>query len=202
MTKISISYLREMKQAREKICCLTAYDASFAAMLDQMGMEVILVGDSLGMVLHGESDTLKVTMDDMVYHTRISSRGIANALLVSDMPCKSYDTAEQALQNAKRLVEEGNADMVKLEGGDEIVEVSTPFVASAAKGMAEQRIPNMRGIMAARTKPLTVVEPFACEDLTSFVSYSLPNVKSECKYIDADNMDELVSLLHNEAKVI
>lgn len=90
----------------------------------------------------------------------------------------------------------------EIVGGDEVVEVNTPFVVSAAKGMAEQRIPNMRGIMAARTKPLTVVEPVACEDLTSFVSYSLPDVKSECKYIDADNMDELVSLLHNEAKVI
>ena len=90
----------------------------------------------------------------------------------------------------------------EIVGGDEIVEVDIPFVASAAKGMAEQRIPNMRGIMAARTKPLKVVEPVACEDLTSFISYSLPDIKSECRYIDANNMDELVSLLHNEAKVI
>ena len=90
----------------------------------------------------------------------------------------------------------------EIVGGDEVVEVSLPFVVSAAKGMAEQRIPNMRGIMAARTKPLTVVEPVDCEELTSFVSYSLPDVKSECKYIDAADMDELVSLLHNEAKVI
>tara|TARA_B100000809_G_scaffold264167_1_gene319266 strand:+ start:381 stop:1121 length:741 start_codon:yes stop_codon:yes gene_type:complete len=90
----------------------------------------------------------------------------------------------------------------EIVGGDEIVEVDIPFVVSAAKGMAEQRIPNMRGIMAARTKPLKVVEPVACEDLTSFISYSLPDIKSECRYIDANNMDELVSLLHNEAKVI
>lgn len=90
----------------------------------------------------------------------------------------------------------------EMKGGVEVVEVNTPFVVSAAKGMAEQRIPNMRGIMAARTKPLEVIEPAACDDLTSFESYSLPDEKSECKYVEPDNMAELVSLLHNEAKVI
>jgi electron transfer flavoprotein beta subunit len=105
---------------------------------------------------------------------------------------------------ASKLDMSGNTATINREivGGVEVVEVNTPFVVSAAKGMAEQRIPNMRGIMAARTKPLTVVEPVACDALTSFVSYSLPEAKSECKYVDADNMDELVSLLHNEAKVI
>jgi electron transfer flavoprotein beta subunit len=90
----------------------------------------------------------------------------------------------------------------EMKGGVEVVEVNTPFVISAAKGMAEQRIPNMRGIMAARTKPLEVVEPVACDDLTSFTSYTLPEAKSDCKYVDADNIAELVNLLHNEAKVI
>jgi len=89
-----------------------------------------------------------------------------------------------------------------VSGGIEVVEVSTPFVISAAKGMAEQRIPNMRGIMAARTKPLTVVPPVECEELTSVVAYSKPDAKAACKYIDPENMDELVSLLHTEAKVI
>ena len=92
-----------------------------------------------------------------------------------------------------------NREMV---GGEEIIEVDTPFVVSAAKGMAEQRIPNMRGIMAARTKPLEVVEPVACEDLASFTSYTLPEAKTACKYVDADNVAELVRLLHTEAKVI
>lgn len=87
-------------------------------------------------------------------------------------------------------------------GGSEVVEVNTPFVLSAAKGMAEQRIPNMRGIMAARTKPLQVVPAAAVEALSEIVSYEVPPAKSACKYIDADNMDELVDLLHNEAKVI
>ena len=90
----------------------------------------------------------------------------------------------------------------EIVGGVEVVEANTPFVISAAKGMAEQRIPNMRGIMAARTKPLTVVEPVACDPLVSYESFSLPESKQDCKYIDADNMNELVELLHNEAKVI
>lgn len=87
-------------------------------------------------------------------------------------------------------------------GGSEVVEVNTPFVVSASKGMAEQRIPNMRGIMAARTKPLQVVAPAEVAILSEIVSYEVPPAKSACKYIDADNMDELVELLHNEAKVI
>ena len=82
------------------------------------------------------------------------------------------------------------------------MEVNTPFVLSAAKGMSEQRIPNMRGIMAARTKPLNVIEPVASEELTSVVSYSMPDAKAACKYVDAENAEELINLLHTEAKVI
>ena len=87
-------------------------------------------------------------------------------------------------------------------GSIQVVEVAMPAVISCAKGMAEQRIPNMRGIMAARTKPLTVLPAVAADELTSFVSYSVPNSKSAVKLIDPMNMDELVELLHNEAKVI
>jgi electron transfer flavoprotein beta subunit len=89
-----------------------------------------------------------------------------------------------------------------VQGGIEVVEVNTPFVVSAAKGMAEQRIPNMRGIMAARTKPLKVVPAINQEPLSSVVKFELPEEKTGCKYIDPENMDELVKLLHNEAKVI
>lgn len=105
---------------------------------------------------------------------------------------------------ATKLEMNGNSATLHKEivGGDEVVGVNTPFVVSAAKGMAEQRIPNMRGIMAARTKPLEVVAPAACDALVSFESYELPPAKSECKYVDADNVAELVNLLHNEAKVI
>jgi len=90
----------------------------------------------------------------------------------------------------------------EIAGGVETVEVELPVVVSCAKGMAEQRIPNMRGIMAARTKPLQVVAPQSTEGLTSYISYANPPAKSGVKLIDANNMDELVSLLHNEAKVI
>ncbi len=90
----------------------------------------------------------------------------------------------------------------EIAGGVQVIEVATPAVVSCAKGMAEQRIPNMRGIMAARTKPLTVVAPVAVDDLTSYASYTMPNAKSAVKMINPENMDELVELLHNEAKVI
>ena len=89
-----------------------------------------------------------------------------------------------------------------IEGGTEIVEVSTPFVISAAKGMAEQRIPNMRGIMMAKSKPLKVVPPVDFQDPVQAVHYELPPEKSAVKLVDPENMDELVRLLHEEAKVI
>jgi electron transfer flavoprotein beta subunit len=89
-----------------------------------------------------------------------------------------------------------------LDGGSQVVEASLPLVVSCAKGMAEQRIPNMRGIMAARTKPITVVEPANNEKSTHVVSYALSAGRTTCKFIDASNTDELVKLLHEEAKVI
>jgi electron transfer flavoprotein beta subunit len=105
---------------------------------------------------------------------------------------------------ASKLDVSGNKLTLEREiaGGVQVVEVETPVVVSCAKGMAEQRIPNMRGIMAARTRQLTVVPAYSVEELTSYVSYDLPPAKSACKIISADNMDELVQLLHNEAKVI
>ena len=99
-----------------------------------------------------------------------------------------------------------NGKTIQLEreiaGGVELIEVNAPVVVSCAKGMAEQRIPNMRGIMAARTKPLKVISPTSVEELTSYVSFVTPAAKSTVKIIDASNMDELVRLLHQEAKVI
>jgi len=90
----------------------------------------------------------------------------------------------------------------EIVGGVQVVEVALPAVVSCAKGMAEQRIPNMRGIMAARTKPLQVIAPVAVEEMTSYKEFALPPAKSAVKLIDPNNMDELVALLHNEAKVI
>lgn len=105
---------------------------------------------------------------------------------------------------ASKLDVEGSKAVLErdVQGGLEVVEVDFPFVLSASKGMAEQRIPNMRGIMAARTKPLKVIEPVDQKVLTSVIKFELPNPKTGCKYIDPENMDELVELLHNESKVI
>ena len=105
---------------------------------------------------------------------------------------------------ATKLDMEGNTATLErdIQGGSQVVKVDTPFVLSAAKGMAEQRIPNMRGIMAARTKPLNVIPAAECESLTEVESYELPPAKSDCKYIDKENVSELVRLLKEEAKVI
>lgn len=108
------------------------------------------------------------------------------------------------ISNASKMEVEGNTATIErdVQGGVEELEVSTPFVLSAAKGLAEQRIPNMRGIMAARTKKLTVVPATDVEELTEVVGYELPAEKSSVKLVSADNVDELVELLHKEAKVI
>jgi len=90
----------------------------------------------------------------------------------------------------------------EIDGGKEVVEAKLPFVAGAQKGMAEPRIPNMRGIMTARTKPLAVIEPVACDALSSSILFDLPTAKGECKMIDPNNVGELVTLLHTEAKAI
>lgn len=114
---VNVATLRDMKEARDPIACLTAYDASFAQLVDLAGTDVVLVGDSLGMVVQGHDTTVPVTMADMVYHTRSVARGLRRAFLIADMPFMSYATAEQALDNAVRLMQEGGAMMVKLESG-------------------------------------------------------------------------------------
>lgn len=113
---LSITDLVAMKQAGEKISCLTAYDASFSMLLDQSGIDAILVGDSLGMVIQGHTSTLPVTIEDMVYHARCVSSARRRAFVIADLPFASYATPEQALQNAAHLMRLGGAQMVKLEG--------------------------------------------------------------------------------------
>lgn len=113
---VNISTLRAMKEAREPVACITAYDASFARLVDDAGVDVVLVGDSLGMVLQGHDTTVPVTVDDIVYHTRCVARGIRRSFLIADMPFMSYTMPEQALDNAVRLMQQGGAMMVKLEG--------------------------------------------------------------------------------------
>jgi 3-methyl-2-oxobutanoate hydroxymethyltransferase len=114
---VTLDRLRDMRTNGEKIACLTAYDASLAATVDAAGADLVLVGDSLGMVIQGHDTTVPVTMDDMVYHTRCVKRGVQRAFLVADMPFGSYSLPEPAFANAVRLMQEGGAAMVKLEGG-------------------------------------------------------------------------------------
>jgi 3-methyl-2-oxobutanoate hydroxymethyltransferase len=117
MSHVTTATLMQMKQHGERITVLTSYDASFTALLEDAGVEVILVGDSLGMVIQGQESTLPVDVEDMVYHTQCVARGRRNALLIADMPFMSYSSAEQALGTAGRLMKDGGAHMVKLEGG-------------------------------------------------------------------------------------
>lgn len=115
---MNIEQLESFKKIGEKITCLTAYDASFATVFDQCGIDIILVGDSLGNVIKGDENTLGVRMDNMIYHSQAVVKNTSQALLIVDMPYQSYDNAKQALKNAQRLIEAG-AQMVKLEGGRE-----------------------------------------------------------------------------------
>lgn len=117
-TRMTVPRFRRMKPLGEKITMLTAYDALFARMMDEAGIDAVLVGDSLGMVVQGHDTTLPVTMDEMIYHTRAVRRGVTHALVVADLPFLSYQVSvEDALLNAGRLLKEGGADAVKLEGG-------------------------------------------------------------------------------------
>ncbi len=118
--KVTTTLLAQMRASGEKITMLTSYDASFAALMDQCGVDVLLVGDSLGMVVQGHGTTLPVTVDDIAYHTACVARGAKRPLLLADMPFGAYNTAEQAMEQATRLMRAG-AEMVKLEGGHWLV---------------------------------------------------------------------------------
>lgn len=122
MSKITITTLNRMKAEGEKIAMVTAYDAGCTQLAEAAGVDSILVGDSLGMVVQGHDSTLPVTVDHMVYHTEMVSRGSKRALIIADMPFMSHGTCVQALDTAGRLMKEGGAHMVKLEGGRPQVE--------------------------------------------------------------------------------
>jgi 3-methyl-2-oxobutanoate hydroxymethyltransferase len=135
---------RQMKKRGEKITALTAYDYPTARLLDESGIDIILVGDSLGMVVLGYEDTTSVTLDEMLHHTRAVARGVKQALLVADMSIHTYDTSEQAVATARKFVEAG-AQAVKLEGGasrvpqiEAITRARIPFMAHI--GMLPQQV--------------------------------------------------------------
>jgi len=130
--KSTILSLTKMRDNNEKIVMLTSYDASFAGLVDDCGIDIILVGDSLGMVVQGHASTLPVTMDDMVYHTACVARGARFSMVIADLPFASYSTPEQALTHAAQLMRAG-AEMVKLEGGQ--------WLAETVHHLVEQGIP-------------------------------------------------------------
>jgi 3-methyl-2-oxobutanoate hydroxymethyltransferase len=129
---VTIPSINALKSAGEKITMLTCYDASFASMMDGCGVEVLLIGDSLGMVCNGHQSTLPVTVQEIAYHTAAVARGAKNALILADMPFGSYPTPEQAFSNAVQLVQAG-AHMVKIEGG--------AWVADTVRFLVERSIP-------------------------------------------------------------
>ena len=118
--KTTVEDIFQQKKSRKKITVLTAYDFPTARILDESNIDIILVGDSVGMVLLGYDSTLPVTMRDMLHHTKAVARGVHRSLLVADLPFGSYETPKKAVQNARRFLKEAGADAVKLEGGKKV----------------------------------------------------------------------------------
>ncbi|MFZ5441592.1 MAG: 3-methyl-2-oxobutanoate hydroxymethyltransferase [Myxococcota bacterium] len=149
--QVTIHTLKKLKAAGQKICMVTAYDATFARLLDEAGADVLLVGDSVGMVVQGHESTLPVTMDQMVYHSRAVTRGAKRAHVVGDLPFMSYqNSVEEAVRNAGRLVSEGGVGSVKLEGGSEFADVIERIVRASIPvmghiGLTPQSVHKMGG---------------------------------------------------------
>ena len=151
MTRVGIKEIQAMKQQGEKIVMLTAYDYPSARIAEEAGVDMILVGDSLGMVVLGYDDTIQVTLDDMLHHSKAVARGAEHAMVVTDLPFMTYQTSmEDAMRNAGRLLQEGGAQAVKLEGGvhmaetvRRLVQVGIPVVGHV--GLTPQSINQLGG---------------------------------------------------------
>jgi len=149
--KVTIHTLKRLKQSGQKICMVTAYDATFARLLDEAGADVLLVGDSLGMVIQGHESTLPVTMDQMVYHCAAVTRGAKRAHVVGDLPFLSYQVSvQEAVRNAGRLVAEGGVGSIKLEGGAEFADVIAAITRASIPvmghlGLTPQSVHKMGG---------------------------------------------------------
>jgi len=148
--KVTIPQLKKLKQQGEKFTCLTAYDYSFATVMEDCGVEVVLVGDSLGMVIQGHDTTIPVTLENIAYHGKAVAAGLNNAMLMLDMPFGSLNSPQQALDNASQLLKQTQAQVVKLEGGEaqlKTVETMARFgIASCAHlGLQPQMVNKMGG---------------------------------------------------------
>ncbi|MEW6096110.1 MAG: 3-methyl-2-oxobutanoate hydroxymethyltransferase [bacterium] len=161
MSRITTTKLQEMKKANNKITMLTAYDYSMAKILDNAGIDILLVGDSLSMVMLGNENTLPVTMDEMVTFTKAVAKGTTNALVVADMPFLSYKVdLKDAVYNAGRLIKEGGAQAVKVEGGEHIAKTILAMIHADIPvmghvGLTPQAIHQMGGYKIQGKKPLS-----------------------------------------------
>lgn len=182
--KITTLKLKEMKDRGEKIAMLTCYDYSTAKMLDEAGVDALLVGDSLGMVILGYDSTLPVTMDDMVRHTAAVSRGTQHAMVVADMPFLSYQISiAESVRNAGRLLQEAGANAVKLEGGREIVETIKAIIAAGIPvvghlGLTPQSINKLGGYRVQGKDEATARE--IIEDALALQEAGVCSIVLEC----------------------
>ena len=161
--RVTITQIKEMKQKGEKIAMLTAYDYPTAKLIDEAGIPLILVGDSLGMVVLGYGSTIPVTMDEMIHHTKAVVRGAAKALVIGDMPFMTYQVSfEDALRNAARFMQEGGVQAVKLEGGESMAETVKKIVSCGIPvmghiGLTPQSINQLGGFKVVGKTPEAAV---------------------------------------------
>jgi 3-methyl-2-oxobutanoate hydroxymethyltransferase len=196
--KVTVPDLIAMKREGRRITMMTAYDAAFAKLVDQAGIDVILVGDSLGMVVLGYPTTVPVTMDDMVRHAAAVSRGAQRPLLVGDMPFGSYQaSAEDALRNAARFLKEAGMDAVKVEGGAEVVDTVRTLTANgiavmAHVGLTPQRVAQLGGFKVqaktARAARRLIDDALALEDAGAF-SIVLESVPAPVATLATERLD-------------
>lgn len=173
-SKVTTATLMKKKEKREKIAALTAYDYTFARLVDRAGMDMVLVGDSLAMVVQGKADTLGVTMEEMLYHTRMVARGCECAMVVGDMPFLSYHgSVNDAVINAGRFLKEAGASAVKLEGGADV----TPVIEAVAKagipvqahiGLTPQSVHQMGGFRVQRDEERLLSDARKVQDAGAF----------------------------------
>ena len=192
---ITISTLRKLKKTSEKFSCLTAYEATIAQKISEAGVEVILVGDSLGMVIQGHDSTLPVTMDQLIYHLECVARGNVNSHIMADMPFMSYSTDELALENATRLMQNG-AHSVKIEGGSWICKMTSTLAergipVCAHMGLTPQSINRIGGyfVQGRDTKKRQKL----IEEAQSLESAGAEMLLLEC--VPNDLSEEITSLL-------
>jgi 3-methyl-2-oxobutanoate hydroxymethyltransferase len=172
--RVTVKTLHDMKQKGEKIAALTAYDYPFARIADEAGVHIILVGDSVGMVVQGRANTLGVTMDEMVYHTRIVAAAAGRAMVIGDMPFLSYQTSiSEALANAGRFLKESGAAAVKLEGGAAVSDIIRAMTGigipvQAHIGLLPQSVHQMGGYRVQRDEDRLMADAHEVEAAGAF----------------------------------